>query len=222
MLTTRRRLALAFVVALTASLFCLSFYYNYYASATLSYAAAAAAAFAPPGMCRPRDYIAGHWSRRRDAREVWTEQDAVQSSGFLGCASNREYGWHLGTEWDDNTEFPRRWWRGNVSAYDWVPGCARYRRADRETWVTRLVEEGGWLILGGVCGFFSFSPPRLTCRRRLHIGRLFPCPVMYAVSPRLCHPRLCQESLFRPRMASDLVPQRVVASRALAQLPERV
>jgi len=91
----------------------------------------------------------------------------VQSSGFLGCASNREYGWHLGTEWDDNTEFPRRWWRGNVSAYDWVPGCERYGRADRETWVTRLVEDGGWLILGDSTseGFFH----ALSCMLYPHV-----------------------------------------------------
>jgi len=104
-------------------------------------------------QCHPNDFVSGYWMRRPTAKPVYTHQDALRSSGILGCASNREYGWHLGLEWGrPNEEFPYREWRGNVSAYDWIPGegCEAYRRVDRELFVIQLVEEGGWLVLGGV------------------------------------------------------------------------
>ena len=69
--------------------------------------------------CHPNDFVSGRWSRRPTAKPIYSAQDALRASGILGCASNREYGWHLGLEWGrPYEEFPYREWRGNVSAYD--------------------------------------------------------------------------------------------------------
>ncbi|KIO16676.1 hypothetical protein M407DRAFT_57265, partial [Tulasnella calospora MUT 4182] len=88
---------------------------------------------------------------------VTKSDDVYAASGFDGCASNREVGWHLSSDHPDY--FP---WRGNVSAYDWVPpkSCDDMQNDFRESLVVDLVERGGWLLIGDSVTeqhFFSIS-----------------------------------------------------------------
>jgi len=103
-------------------------------------------------QCPPDNYSAGRWERRPSAQPIETEDDALRSSGFEGCAYWGNYHWHLGLlGLEDLEPFHIKEWRGNVSAYDWIPGqgCSGYEGTSREELIRGLVEDGGWLILGG-------------------------------------------------------------------------
>lgn len=105
--------------------------------------------------CAPEQYSAGYWRRRPQSllRPMLTPEDVYPISGFQGCASSREVDWHLAKNWYDEEEVWVRPWRGNVSAYDWIPGsgCEAYSKPTQQQLVTQLVERGGWLIIGGMC-----------------------------------------------------------------------
>lgn len=96
--------------------------------------------------CSPEDWASGSWQEKRDPVVVRTPEDGFAASGFLGCASNREVGWHLSTDHADLFD-----WRGNVSRWDWQGAgrCAVEVPNNRETMVIDLVENGGWLLIGG-------------------------------------------------------------------------
>ncbi|KIO26392.1 hypothetical protein M407DRAFT_24356 [Tulasnella calospora MUT 4182] len=95
--------------------------------------------------CSPRDWSAGTWKRKENPVVVVKPDDVYAASGFKGCASNREMPWHLSN--GNPQEFA---WRGNVSAYDWVPSavCDDMRDHFEESLVVDLVERGGWLLIG--------------------------------------------------------------------------
>ena len=72
--------------------------------------------------------------------------DVLAFGGFEGCASDREYKWHLGADDDQLGRFPE------VAAYDWTPApSCNVRQFQREAFVKDLVEQGGWLLIGGEC-----------------------------------------------------------------------
>lgn len=75
------------------------------------------------------------------------QEDALNFSGFEGCASSREYWWHLASDNEGQWgRFP------GAQSWEWVPGsdeCRGLRRLDPSEMVRDLVEEGGWLLLGG-------------------------------------------------------------------------
>ncbi|EGO00375.1 hypothetical protein SERLA73DRAFT_168148 [Serpula lacrymans var. lacrymans S7.3] len=82
--------------------------------------------------------------------------DALAFAGFAGCASDREFHWHLGSD------TPSQWnrWPGLAS---WIwhpdPDCS-VRPLDGPDIVRDLVMGGGWLILGDSISeghFFSLS-----------------------------------------------------------------
>ncbi|KAG8885058.1 hypothetical protein FRB98_002017 [Tulasnella sp. 332] len=95
--------------------------------------------------CSPKDWSAGSWRPKSDPVVVRSPEDGIPASGFLGCASNREIAWHLGTDHPDLYD-----WRGNVSRWDWEGAgrCAADVPNDREAMVIDLVENGGWLLIG--------------------------------------------------------------------------
>lgn len=73
-------------------------------------------------------------------------------SDLEGCTSDREFYWHLGVDHDDQYErFP------DVMDYEWVPSdeCTGVRKMDAGMFVRDLVQEGGWLVLGGAC-FYQY------------------------------------------------------------------
>lgn len=68
-------------------------------------------------------------------------------AGFDGCASSREVDWHLAIDVEEKWDrFP------DVSSWEWVPGetCQGLRQFDSAALVKELVEDGGWLLIGGV------------------------------------------------------------------------
>ena len=73
------------------------------------------------------------------------KEDALEFAGFEGCASDREFFWHLGS---DTEEQWNRW--PKVSQWKWTPsrGCD-VRPLDGAAMVKEMAEEGGWLLLGG-------------------------------------------------------------------------
>ncbi|KAG8969055.1 hypothetical protein FRC03_004729 [Tulasnella sp. 419] len=108
------------------------------------------------GKCSPEAWSAGKWERKEDPPQVVEPEDVYKASGFLGCASSREIQWHLSNDHPNEMN-----WRGNVSAYDWVPPstCGDIPD-DREMIVKDLVEQGGWLLIGDSVTeehFFSLS-----------------------------------------------------------------
>ncbi|KAJ3770915.1 hypothetical protein FB446DRAFT_129567 [Lentinula raphanica] len=126
--------------------------------------------------CTPSEYSSGQWmyaprttnrSRLEDPR-----RDALEFAGFQGCASSREFLWHLASDneaqWD---RFPR------VSSWKWdlsETSCAHSEPSsqsgsgmrnledekNKRQFVTDLVQKGGWLVLGDSITeghFFSIS-----------------------------------------------------------------
>lgn len=77
-------------------------------------------------------------------------------AGLQGCAADREYAWHLGTDHEDEWgRFPR------VNSYQWVPSnqCS-ISPLNGASIVKHMVEKGGWLLLGDSITeqhFFSLS-----------------------------------------------------------------
>jgi len=83
--------------------------------------------------------------------------DAIAFSGFEGCAADREFFWHLGSD------SPDQWEKRYPMAYDhnWSPPeeCD-IRPLDREALVIDLVQKGGWFLVGDSVTenhFFSLS-----------------------------------------------------------------
>jgi hypothetical protein len=83
--------------------------------------------------------------------------DALTFSGFQGCASDREFFWHLAADtpeqWD---RFPK------AHSYDWHPPSdeCTLRSYEPDAFVIDLVESGGWLLIGDSVTenhFFSLS-----------------------------------------------------------------
>jgi hypothetical protein len=74
------------------------------------------------------------------------QEDALTFSGFTGCASSREFFWHLAADkkeqWD---RFP------GAQSWKWVPGqkCTGLRPLDARELIKDLVEDGGWYLVGG-------------------------------------------------------------------------
>ncbi|KAJ3807283.1 hypothetical protein F5876DRAFT_90643 [Lentinula aff. lateritia] len=120
--------------------------------------------------CTPLAYGSGRWEYRprTNATALVHPEDAVEMAGFGGCASSREFYWHLGSDngeqWD---RFPVvgswRWGWGEEG------GCGEggeyglrslYEEKHKRELVRELVENGGWLLIGDSITeghFFSLS-----------------------------------------------------------------
>lgn len=74
------------------------------------------------------------------------KDEALTFAGLEGCASSREYYWHLAVDNEEQwNRFPM------VSSWKWMPGSdCNAREFGKEEMVRDLVEQGGWLILGGM------------------------------------------------------------------------
>ena len=137
--------------------------------------------------CTPQDWASGQWVRRvspRTSRQNATSvADVLEFQGFEGCASDREYKWHLAAEDDQLDRYPE------VTAYEWTPPpTCKARRFDREAFVQDLVEKGGWLLLGGKSMVSSIL---LHYLHRCHCPILSPLPVSWLRGAKICtHPRL--------------------------------
>jgi len=101
-----------------------------------------------PESCPPQEYAKGHWSwhPRTNITTMTSKEQAHAFSGFEGCASSREYDWHLATDteavWN---RFPK------AQSWEWTPGhqCGAMKPLDPAALVRDLVEDGGWYLVGG-------------------------------------------------------------------------
>lgn len=112
--------------------------------------------------CPPQAWSNGSWQYKPHniSHPLTRQEDVFEFSDLEGCTSDREFYWHLGVDHDDQYErFP------DVMDYEWVPSeeCTGVRRMDAGMFVRDLVQEGGWLVLGGACfyrvWFSIFSLP---------------------------------------------------------------
>ena len=99
------------------------------------------------GTCPPDVWAKGQWvPKRAPTNKTLTDgHQAMEFVGFEGCASNRETGWHMGADAEGMYDrFP------GVAAWRWEPprSCG-IADVGREELVRHLVEDGGWLLIGG-------------------------------------------------------------------------
>ncbi|RDB16323.1 hypothetical protein Hypma_003014 [Hypsizygus marmoreus] len=115
-----------------------------------------------PGTCPPRAYANGRWAGpyyRTTAATMTNKSQALEFSGFEGCASSREFDWHLASDNEGQwNRFP------TAQSYQWTvgkqDGCEGLEELDKEKMVRDMVEQGGWLLLGDSITeghFFSLS-----------------------------------------------------------------
>ncbi|KAJ7283348.1 hypothetical protein C8J57DRAFT_1120801, partial [Mycena rebaudengoi] len=109
--------------------------------------------------CPPKAYAKGKWiySPRTNNTSITHQDDMLRFAGFEGCASSREYYWHLGA--DDE----RRWERlAEANLWRWQPDEDECQLGEMrpEELLRELVEQGGWLLIGDSITeghFFSLS-----------------------------------------------------------------
>jgi hypothetical protein len=113
--------------------------------------------------CSPEAWADGQWKYRPrtnlSVKTVTKAKDALAFAGFEGCASSREYDWHLGYESErQGRKLPK------VDSYQWSPSeRCDVRPLHGASLVKELVEEGGWLLIGGamvplLCNDVKFIP----------------------------------------------------------------
>lgn len=94
--------------------------------------------------CSPLDWSAGTWVLKDPLPDRM--DDVLKISDFEACASSFAYNWHLGIENGTIGEYRRK-----ASDYQYVPGrnCRNKPAFDKEALVISLVEQGGWMLIGG-------------------------------------------------------------------------
>lgn len=109
--------------------------------------------------CSPSLWSAGQWKpiEPRSSSTVQSVADILTLEGFQGCASDREYKWHIAADDDQWDRFP------DVASYVWTPPDeCNVRPLNPEALVKDLVEKGGWLLIGGECSRYSCMLLRLS------------------------------------------------------------
>ncbi|KAH9949071.1 hypothetical protein B0H21DRAFT_167167 [Amylocystis lapponica] len=110
--------------------------------------------------CPPTAWSAGQWTPRpptTNRTSMSTKADAIEFSGFEGCAADREFYWHLGS--DDEEQWDRF---PGVTSWQWSPPASecQVRPFDGAALLKDMVEQGGWLLMGDSVTenhFFSLS-----------------------------------------------------------------
>lgn len=145
LLTPRRAVALAIVVPFSLLAYILNA--GAFRESTLRYPWTAAQRYS---VCTPAQYGNGSWTPRHNVNANTTvmtaPEDALRFSGFEGCASSREFFWHLAADREEQyNRFPA------AQSWDWIPGagCEGLSPLYPEALVRQLVEDGGWYLVGG-------------------------------------------------------------------------
>lgn len=108
--------------------------------------------------CPPNAWDSGQWVYKphTNLTSMTKKEDALEFAGLEGCASDREFFWHLAS---DVKEQWNRW--PKVSSYVWKPARnCDVRPLDGSAMIKDMVEQGGWLLLGDSITeghFFSIS-----------------------------------------------------------------
>jgi hypothetical protein len=99
--------------------------------------------------CPPEAWADGQWKYKPRSNSTKTsastKEDAHAFAGFAGCASSREYEWHLGYDSEkQQRKLPK------TDSYQWTPksGCD-IDPLNGAVLTKELVEHGGWLMIGG-------------------------------------------------------------------------
>ena len=112
-----------------------------------------------PGTCSPEAWSLGYWtySPNTDLPALTSADQVFAFSGLEGCAADRGYHWHLGVDHEEQfNRFP------NVASYKWQPSSqCDVRPLNGVAIVKDMVEQGGWLLIGGE-EFFPFPFSRVT------------------------------------------------------------
>lgn len=109
----------------------------------------------PPALCSPEEWSNGHWAYTPHSISIPVEssEDAMEYSGFRGCASHNH---HISAALGADTEEIRAL-VPNRTSYHWTPSSdCSISPLDGGLLVKELVEQGGWLLLGG-------EPPCYSC-----------------------------------------------------------
>ena len=101
----------------------------------------------PEPQCSPEAWADGHWMYhpRSSLTNATNAGDLLASAGFSGCACSREYDMQLGSDTPEQlVKQPK------VDSYQWIPSekCS-ISALDGKAMVKEMVEQGGWLLLGG-------------------------------------------------------------------------
>lgn len=114
------------------------------------------------------------------------KEDALAFAGWESCASDREFWWHHASD------TPEQWdrWPG-VTNYEWKggEGCD-VSPLDGAAMVRDMVEDGGWLLLGGKYVVFVPLFYSTNAHLRLNNRRPFLLPLVPPASTRPCHTQL--------------------------------
>lgn len=108
-------------------------------------------------QCTPQEWSNGNWTPRTPPTSLTTmsrKEDVLQFAGFpQGCASDREYFWHFAADQ------PEQWDRfPGAMSWKWTPSEQCHARAlESEALVQDMVENGGWLLIGGAFPTPSFD-----------------------------------------------------------------
>ncbi|KAJ4490989.1 hypothetical protein J3R30DRAFT_3427842 [Lentinula aciculospora] len=122
--------------------------------------------------CTPLAYSSGKWmySPRTNQTALVHPEDALSFAGFAGCASSREFYWHLASDnqgqWDRFPVVDSWKWDLSDTSCSIADDSSEYgfrdleREKHKRQFVQDLVENGGWLVLGDSITeghFFSIS-----------------------------------------------------------------
>jgi hypothetical protein len=99
--------------------------------------------------CSPEAWTDGQWKYRPRSNSTKTsaatEEEVHALAGFTGCTSSRQYEWHLGY---DSKERQRK--LPKVDSYQWTPSTECDIHPLHGAALTKeLIEQGGWLLVGG-------------------------------------------------------------------------
>lgn len=77
-------------------------------------------------------------------------KDELAFAGFPGCASSREFDWHLGGDREEQWD---RFQHPGVMDWQWqLDDECEMDPLDGEKLLVHLIRDGGWLLLGGQYG----------------------------------------------------------------------
>ncbi|KAF8639557.1 hypothetical protein AX17_001461 [Amanita inopinata Kibby_2008] len=151
--------SLSFRLVALSTVFSLFYFLYAYTHASDVYSFSLPQYLSPRPSCSPQSYSDGKWiyQPRTGNTNLTSQDDALQLSGFQGCASSREFYWHLAVD------KPEQWDRfPGAHNWQWEPSqqCKDLREFQPEQLVKDLVEQGGWLLVGDSVTenhFFSIS-----------------------------------------------------------------
>ena len=121
--------------------------------------------------CAPNAWANGQWQYRphTNLTAMTKKEDALEFAGLEGCASDREFFWHLAA---DVREQWNRW--PKVSSYGWKPADdCDIRPLDGSAMIKDMVEQGGWLLLGGTSEILELTFSSNTTSDSITEGHFF-------------------------------------------------